>query len=232
MNWGYVIIGCALFLIAGFVGANSISSTIVCNGASWVSSSVLNQGQTCAASLFTTDIAVLMRDLNVGTDGTVKTVTNARSTGPLGVDEYSAQGTNETQDQDLCIFTLPENGSTSRDEITYMGLMQTGQYTSTRTLDPSKTGAVTMVNGSGMMLVRAQSTDGSNETAHTSDVAGEMNIIERTGIHSGPANQHHIAAQASSSGQFRRGLIPFRVRSHSRFLRTNTTQTSGVDTVS
>jgi len=120
-----------------------------------------------------------MRDLNIGTDGTIKTVTNARSTGPLGVDEYSAQGTNETDNHDRCIFTLLENGSISQDEITYMGLMQTGQYASTRTLDPSKTGAVTMVNGSGMMLVRAQSADGSNETAHTSDVAGEMNMTER-----------------------------------------------------
>ena len=57
MNWGYVIIGCALFLIAGFVGADLISSTIVCNGVSWVSSSVFSQGQTYVASLCTTDLS-------------------------------------------------------------------------------------------------------------------------------------------------------------------------------
>lgn len=46
MNWGVVGAGCFMLLIAGFVGADSISSTIVCDGATWVSSSVLGQGQT------------------------------------------------------------------------------------------------------------------------------------------------------------------------------------------
>ena len=61
----------------------------------------------------------------------------------------------------------------------YTGLMQSGQYVSTRNLDPSITGAVTMVNGTGMILARAKSTDGTNETTHTSDVAGDMNMTER-----------------------------------------------------
>ncbi|NLV28042.1 MAG: hypothetical protein GXY48_12900 [Methanomicrobiales archaeon] len=57
-----------------------------------------------------------------------------------------------------------------------MGLMQTGQYVSTRNLDPTRTGAVTMVNGSGMMIVRAKSVDvNGTETTHTSDVAGNLN---------------------------------------------------------
>ncbi|MGV8108283.1 hypothetical protein [Methanospirillum sp.] len=179
MNWDYVIVGCACILIAGLVGADSVSSTIMCDGATWVSSSVIGQGQTYAASLFTTDMGILMRNLNVGSDGKVKTSTNARSTGPIGVDEYSAQGTNQTEPSETCIFTLPENGTPTRDEINYMGLMQTGQYVSTRTLDPSQTGAVTMINGTGMILVHAKSSDGTNETTHTSDVAGTMNMTEK-----------------------------------------------------
>ena len=179
MNWGYVILGCACILIAGFVGADSVSSTIVCNGSSWVSSSVVNQGQTYAASLFTTDLAILMRDLKVGNDGKVKTSTDVQSSGPLGVDEYSAQGTNQTEPSENCVFTQSPNVTPKRSEIMYTGLMQSGQYVSTRNLDPSITGAVTMVNGTGMILARAKSTDGTNETTHTSDVAGDMNMTER-----------------------------------------------------
>jgi len=33
-----------------------------------------------------------------------------------------------------------------------------------------------MVNGSGILLVQASSDDGINETTHTSDVMGEMNM--------------------------------------------------------
>ena len=36
-----------------------------------------------------------------------------------------------------------------------------------------------MVNGTGMILARAKSNDGPNETTHTSDVAGDMNMTER-----------------------------------------------------
>ena len=46
MNWGFVGAGCIMLLIAGFVGADSISSTTVCDGATWVSSSVLAQRET------------------------------------------------------------------------------------------------------------------------------------------------------------------------------------------
>ncbi|NLV28220.1 MAG: hypothetical protein GXY48_13865 [Methanomicrobiales archaeon] len=180
MNWNGVFIGCICLLIAGLVGADSISSTIVCDGSSWVSSSVIGQGQTYAANLFTTDLAVLFRNLDVGSNGKVSTRTNVQSAGPVGVDEYSGQGTNQTGPSDNCVFALPENGTPSWDEINYMGLMQTGQYVSTRTLDPSQTGAVTMVNGSGMILVRAKSVDvNGTEITHTSDVAGNLNMTEK-----------------------------------------------------
>ena len=36
-----------------------------------------------------------------------------------------------------------------------------------------------MINGTGMILARASSQDQSNETTHTSDVAGRLNMTER-----------------------------------------------------
>jgi len=176
MNRGCAI-GCILLLIAGFVGADSISSTIMCDGASWVSSSVIGQGQTYAAHLFTTSIASIMRELQVN-DGKVKTVTVADSSGPMGIDEYSGQAGNQTPAQSGCVFETSENRTRILDEIRYTGLMMTGLYASSRDLTLSETSATTMVNGTGMILARASSQDQENETTHASDVAGRLNMTE------------------------------------------------------
>ena len=177
MNRGCVI-GCILLLIAGFVGADSISSSIMCDGASWVSSSVIGQGQTYAAHFFTTSIASLMRELQVK-DGSVKTVTVADSTGPMGIDEYSGQAMNQTPAHTGCLFEISENRTNTQDEITYTGLMMTGVYASSRDLKSTRTSGTTMVNGTGMILARASSQDQTNESFHASDVAGRLNMTER-----------------------------------------------------
>ena len=177
MNRGCAI-GCILLLIAGFVGADSISSTIMCDGASWVSSSVIGQGQTYAAHLFTTSIASIIRELQVN-DGKVEAVTVADSSGPMGIDEYSGQEANQTPKKSGCVFEISENRTRIEDEIRYTGLMKSGLYTSARDLTSSETSATTMINGTGMILARASSQDQSNETTHTSDVAGRLNMTER-----------------------------------------------------
>jgi len=179
MNWAFILTGCALLLIAGLVGADSVSSTIVCDGATWVSSSVIGQGQTYAATLFTTNLATLMRDLQVK-DGNVKTGTVVESSGPLGIDEYSGQVTNQTDRSAECVFEIPVTRTNTRDEIMYTGLMGSGVYASTRGLQSDKTSSTTMINGSGLVLARASSKDNAgNETTHTSDVAGNLNMTER-----------------------------------------------------
>lgn len=179
MNRACVLLGCALLFVAGFVGADSVSSTIVCDGATWVSSSVIGQGQTYAATLFTTNLATLMRDLQVK-DGNVKTGTVAESSGPMGIDEYSGQVTNQTDRSAGCVFELPVNRTNTRDEIMYTGLMGSGVYASARNLKSSETSSTTMINGSGLVLARASARDNSgNETTHTSDVAGNLNMTER-----------------------------------------------------
>ena len=94
-----------------------------------MSSSVIGQGQTYAATLFTTNLATLMRDLQVK-DGNVKTGTVAESSGPMGIDEYSGQVTNQTDRSAGCVFELPVNRTNTRDEIMYTGLMGSGVYAS------------------------------------------------------------------------------------------------------
>lgn len=177
MNRIYALTGIFCLLVTGLAAYDSISSSIVCDGASWVSSSVISQGQTYAAHLFTTDIAALFRNLEVKDNGEVRTSTNARSEGPIGVDEYSAQTSGIAGEQNLCVFRLPENNTPSDSKIWYTGLMKSGQYVSTRDLIPGND-AVTMVNGSGIILVRAESRDLNRTITHDSDVIGNLNLTE------------------------------------------------------
>lgn len=179
MNHQYTILLLSLvFLVFGSVCADSISSSIVSTGASWVSSSVIGPGNTLTQSLFTTDPALILRDLIVR-DG-VQEKTLVRSTGPMGIDEYSFQTSNQTVDSSVCLFDLPKNPSIGYQETRALGLLQDGIYTSSRTMDsPGDTSRYILeLNGTGMMLTRAEASDTNQTLTHASDVAGEMNMSE------------------------------------------------------
>ena len=180
MNRGGAIgcLGCILLLVAGFAGADSISSSILCDGACFVSSSVIGQGTTYAASLFTSSIASIIRDLQVQ-NGEVRTMTGADAQGPMGIEEYTGQTGNQTQNRMGCVFGIPDNRTMKTDEIRYSGLLMSGTYASSRDLGSSETAAATMVNGTGIILARASSQDQTNRTAHSSDVTGRMNVTEQ-----------------------------------------------------
>ncbi len=180
MNRGGAIecLGCVLLLVAGFACADSISSSILCDGACFVSSSVIGQGTTYAASLFTSSIASIIRDLQVQ-NGEVRTMTGTDAHGPMGIEEYTGQTGNQTQNRMGCVFGIPDNRTMKTDEIRYSGLLMSGTYASTRHLGSSETAAATMVNGTGIILARASSQDQTNRTAHSSDVTGRMDLTER-----------------------------------------------------
>ena len=178
MDRAYVLAGCLILLFAGFVGADSISSTIICDGAAFVSSSVMGQGQTYAASLFTTHLSSLFRDIQVR-NGDVKTRVVAESSGPMGIDEFSGRAANNTWRKEGCVFSDYENRTEAMGEIMHTGLMRSGIYVSARDIKPVGVLSDTLINGSGMFLVRASSKDPGNETIHSSDIAGNMNMTER-----------------------------------------------------
>ncbi|MDD1724965.1 MAG: hypothetical protein LUQ07_07535 [Methanospirillum sp.] len=173
---GYALLACAILAGAGLAFADSATSSIVCTGAAWVSSSVISQGQTYAASLFTTDPAVLFRELSAGK--MVKVTTDARSSGPMGIDEYSGQTVNRTGDNSECLFEEAGNRSLRRDEIRTFGLLSNGTYHSVRGLN-AETSALTMMNGTGLVLTRGESSDGNRTITSASDVAGQLNISEQ-----------------------------------------------------
>lgn len=178
MRTEYALAVSILILLIGAVGADSLSSVIVVDGAAWVSSSVLDQGQTYTGRLFATDLAVLVRDLMIDQNRNLKTSTDVRSTGPVGVDEYSAQVPNQTEKREFCVFDITTREPVRKDQILYSGLMRNGSYTSYR-VNSRETSAMTMVNGTGLMVSRALSFDGSNTTGFGSTVGGRMNMSER-----------------------------------------------------
>lgn len=76
-----------MLLIAGFTGADSISSTIISDGVTCVSSSILGQGQSYVANLFTTNFAFLMRDLIVNIARNVFCKKQAHENGEIEIQE-------------------------------------------------------------------------------------------------------------------------------------------------
>jgi len=176
MNQYVVFLFCSLFVF-GFVCADTVSSSIVCSGASWVSSSVLGKSTSLTQDLFTTDPATIFRELVTGERIQAKVV--AQSAGPMGIDEYSSVQEQTSKDPWLCIFDN-EGNQTKRSHETYvLGLMQQGEYSSVRIPAPEDITRYLMeINGSGIILTRSFSGDSNQTLTHASDVAGIMNITE------------------------------------------------------
>ena len=178
MNNRIFLIVCLSLVIIGLTVADSITSSIVSDGAAFVSSSVIGAGETYAARLFTSGNGSIFRDLTVGPDNSIQAGISAGSSGPLGIDEYSGAISNLTGYNGSCIFILPVERVSRKNEVFYTGLLKSGGYYSTRNIDRNLA-ALTMVNGSGMILARAKSGDGNRTVNHKSDVTGSMNLSER-----------------------------------------------------
>lgn len=178
MNKAITLLCCSIIIGTGVVVyADTLSSVISCDGAIWVSSSVIGETETYAVGFFTTDLATLLTDLDVGKNRKISTNTEINSSGSLGIDEYSEKVTETRGKLPECLF-IPENNSTfRRDKTSYTGLMQTGTYISGRLVD-KETVAKTGLNGTGLLLSRAISEDENLTETHSSDVAGNMSLME------------------------------------------------------
>ncbi len=174
MNKLLVALGVMVLVIpVGLTCADSLSSSIVCSGATWVTSSVISDARSYAAHLFTTESAVVNRTLRIG--DTITALVSGRSTGPMGIDEYSGQTQNETTRDPACTFTGLRQKTGRHDDISTHGLFTSGDYHSHRILS-DRTVAGSVVNGTGILLMRANSADGNRTVSHASDSAGTMNV--------------------------------------------------------
>ncbi|WP_143709337.1 hypothetical protein [Methanospirillum hungatei] len=164
-----------LLFIPIMIGADSVTSSITCNGASFVASSVVQPGASWSERLSTSDAAMIIRDLFAGE--TVRTNTLVRSQGPMGIFEYSTTRANTTGEVRGCLFDRPENTTLTRYETAVLGLMSQGTYSSMLSQGNASRFLI-HANGTGILLTRAESDDGSQVMNHGSDTLGDLNMTE------------------------------------------------------
>lgn len=166
--------GILCIMFAGFMSADMVSSSIMVDGTSWISSA-LTGDKTYAGLIFTNDRSTINRNVNFK-DGII-TDTRVKSTGPMGLDEFSSQVKTGKKDGFTCVFEVPINKS-RYDEISTSGLWSYGSYTSARSLDNGMTRAGTQLDGVGMVSL-SKISETQNQTHHERGfVAGDMNVSE------------------------------------------------------
>lgn len=157
------------------MSADLISSSISTDGVAWVSSSVLGE-KSYAATLFMNDRSAMTREMVVSNG--VQTQTAIRSSGPVGVHEFSAQERTSGAQDYLCTFGKRAENKTRYDEISTLGLWSNGTYISSRALRGEQTVSLTDIDATGMVSLN-KGTDTLNQTQRErSFVAGHMNISE------------------------------------------------------
>ena len=169
-----------LCLIGGMVvlsicGADLISSSILCDGATWTSSAVTGPDRTYGASFFTTDRANISRDL-VLTDG-VSSRVRVASTGPMGVDEYSWQMRNTSDPETRCVFDA-RMVPVRDEEISLSGLFKTGEYLGNRQMSREGTVAGSVIQADGMINRMVSTEDENGSLFDRTFLAGRMNSSE------------------------------------------------------
>lgn len=178
MNFMYIIAGSIILILAWHLGAaDSITTTISCAGATFLTTAVIGPDQTYSNSLFTDDRVNLSRNLDTGkgVDSTVQIT----GSGTVGVDEYQAQTRENPKRVMQCNLLPVAAGAGQHDEITASGLFQSGQYLSHREITNESTRSQTSINGTGQVLMKAASTDGNTSTRGTTYAGGPMQIQEQ-----------------------------------------------------
>lgn len=178
MNGAYIIAGSIILVLAWHLGAaDSITTTISSAGATFLTTAMVGPGQAYSNHLFTDDRVNLSRSLDTGkgVDSTIQ-ITGG---GTIGVDEYQAQTRENPKGVLQCSLLPVAAGPIQHDKITASGLFQSGQYLSHREITNESTRSQTAINGTGQVLMTAESTDGNTSTRGTTYAGGPMQVQEQ-----------------------------------------------------
>jgi hypothetical protein len=146
--------GIICLALAGLMSADRISSSISRDGSSWIKSS-LTGDKTYATLLFTNDRSTINRGIEFSKD--IDTQTRVSSSGPVGVQEYSAQSITPEAESWRCMFVGPDQTNDRDDEIDTTGLWSGGNYTGVRSMSENLTTASTDIIGTGMVSLSKHS---------------------------------------------------------------------------
>jgi hypothetical protein len=168
--------GVVCIATAACMVGDSVSSSIVVNGAAWISTTLTGDTD-YSGHIMASDQSRISRDIDLS-NGFESRIT-AGSKGPALFDEFIAKTwTASSPSLPQCLFYQPAPNITRQDEFTSSGILRAGEYASYHILRDSASQAMTDVSGAGMIsLKKASKTE--NQTLHDRLFAsGSMNISD------------------------------------------------------
>ena len=173
MNWKYVVSGGFLLVLAGLFGAaDYVSTSITTDGSFLLASSGQTDNGTYASRVMAADASEITRSMT-GDDSLAADI-SVTSSGPVLVSDYASGKSALTPDSLACVFIRHIQGQEEESELYSMGILNKGNYASSRVVGPGLTGGLD-VNGSGMMSFGSQKFG--NDTLRSSGfVSGNLTV--------------------------------------------------------
>jgi hypothetical protein len=150
MNWGYILTGCCLLILAGALNADFVSTTISTDGSFLMASSGTDHNGTYTAHVKGVGDSKASRVISG--DDALETDLTAVSSGPLLLSDYaSSMSVAQKMDNLKCVFTeIVDRGPVSHAEMTTAGILDHGgNYTISRLTSSSGLTGLTSITGAG-----------------------------------------------------------------------------------
>jgi len=165
--------GFVFLVLAGFVGADFISTSISTDGTMILASSGHNENGSFASRVMTADSSDVSRSIS-GSE-ILETGISVKGSGPILVSDYASHVQRGMVDPAACVFLLDDRlQATGHSDLYTSGILSQGRYALSRTIDSGLSGG-TEVNGSGMMSLGTQVV-GNTSLRSSGFVAGNMSI--------------------------------------------------------
>lgn len=172
MNWIFLVSGGLFLVLAGLVGADYLSTSIVTDGSFMLASSGQTANGSYASRVMAADASEITRSMTGG-ESLVSDL-SVKSSGPVLVSDYASGKSALTPDSLACVFIRHIQEQEEGSELYSMGILNKGNYASLRVVGPGLTGGLD-VNGSGMMSFGSQKFG--NDTLRSSGfVSGNLTI--------------------------------------------------------
>jgi len=172
MNWILLVSGGLFLVLAGLVGADYLSTSIVTDGSFVLASSGQTENGSYASRLMAADASELTRSLTGG-ESLVSDLL-VKSSGSILVSDYASGKGTPTPDPLACVFISHIQEQEEESELYSMGILNKGMYAASRVVGPGLTGGLD-VNGSGMMSFGSQN-NGNSSLRSSGFVSGNMTI--------------------------------------------------------
>lgn len=176
MKWTYIILGSIAILAVLQIGlADSITTSIACDGAAFLTTAIVGPEETYSNVLFTDSQANVTRVVDRGSE--IESTSRITGSGAFGVDEFIGKERNPDLDNRYCVFVGKTNKS-DYNSVATTGLFWSGSYLGKKKVGNDSTISRTAINGTGMVLITSRGDDGNTSTNAKTFAAGPMELSE------------------------------------------------------